>query len=428
VRIFSALSGGGRILSSKETAHAPPDAGVAPLRIRFGHAFIVGMYRKRLAGLVALAWFMGVGGACDKTSTTKTNEQQDAGAEAKDGGATDASTATDAAATTTTSTAPTLPPPSPKSLGAPMKVPADNELTAAKVKLGHQLFFDPRMSASGTMSCYSCHQNKDGTGGAVAIAVKDGGKPAGRHAPIMWNVGYLPALYWDGRAQSLEEQGLAAWAGMLGVGKDNLAKKAEEIAAIPGYKKEFERAFPGQTVTPELVIKAIASYERTMVCADTAYDKYQAGDKSAMTKKQIAGYKIFIGKAACTACHTPPFFSDAFNTPGGAYHNVGVGTKGVPKQEVDVGREKVTGIQSQWSAFKTPSLRGVSQSPPYFHNGSAATLKEATELMAKGGLKNEFLDPQLKNRHLTPAELALLLDFLRALKCPGELAVPLLPG
>jgi cytochrome c peroxidase len=308
-----------------------------------------------------------------------------------------------------------------------MKVPADNPMTAAKVQLGHQLFFDPRMSASGTKSCYSCHQNEDGTGGHDPVAIKDNGEPAGRHAPIMWNVGYLTALYWDGRAQTLEQQGLAAWAGMLGVGKDNLAKKAAEIGAIAGYKTQFDKAFPGEAITPEVVIKAIATYERTMVCADTAYDKYQAGDKAAMTAKQVAGYKLFIGKAACTSCHTVPFFSDAYTTPQGAYHNVGVGTAVIPKADVDSGRKKVTGIDSQWSAFKTPSLRNVTESGPYFHDGSAITVKEATKLMASGGLENEFLDPQLKDRHLTGTELALLIDFLGALECPGQLAVPLLP-
>ncbi len=318
-------------------------------------------------------------------------------------------------------------PPSPASLGGPMKVPPSNPMTSAKVKLGHQLFFDPRMSASGKKSCYSCHQNEDGTGGHDPMAIKDNGKSAGRHAPVMWNVGYLPTLYWDGRAGSLEEQGLAAWAGMLGVGKENLAKKAAEIAAIPGYAAEFEAAFPGEPITPELVIKAIASYERTMVCSDTAYDKYQAGDTSAMTAQQVAGYKLFIGKARCTSCHIAPFFSDTYGSPKGAYHNVGVGTAGVPKKDVDVGRKKVTGLDSQSSAFKTPSLRNATKSAPYFHDGSAVTVEEATKLMASGGLANAFLDPQLADRKLTDKELARLVDFLGALECPGQLVKPSLP-
>lgn len=375
------------------------------------------------SGLVCAALIGGaVTSACSKDKKS---------APTTDAGAPDASTGASANASTDATPTPVAAtpgyPPSPTSLGAPMKVPADNPVTAAKVKLGHQLFFDPRMSASGTTSCYSCHQDEDGTGGHDPIAIKDDGTPAGRHAPVMWNVGYLPTLYWDGRAGSLEEQGMAAWAGMLSVGKDNLTKKAVEIAAIAGYKTEFAAAFPGEAITPELIIKAIASYERTMVCSDTAFDKYQAGDKSAMTAKQVAGMKLFIGKAACTSCHTVPFFSDTYASPQGAYHNVGVGTDGVAKKDVDVGRKKVTGLDSQWAAFKTPSLRNVTKTAPYFHDGSRATIQEAAKLMASGGLANDFLDPQLKDRKLSDRELALLIDFLGALDCPGELAVPLLP-
>lgn len=319
---------------------------------------------------------------------------------------------------------PAYPPNSP--VFGEMNVPGDNPMTAEKVKLGHQLFFDPRMSASGKTSCYSCHRNEFGTGGQLPIAVKDNGKSAGRHAPVMWNIGFLPALYWDGRARSLEEQGLATWATMLGVGKANLPKKAAEIASIPGYKSEFEKAFPGQPITPELIIKAIATYERTLVCDNTAFDQFRAGNTQALNPKQKAGYKLFMGKAGCTSCHTIPFFSDAYTTKDGAYHNTGVGTSG-PADKLDIGRKKVTGLDSQWAAFKTPSLRNAVKSAPYFHDGSRLSLREAVKLMATGGVKNPALDAQLKNRNLTDKELTYLTDFLGSLECPEDLEKPDLP-
>lgn len=304
-------------------------------------------------------------------------------------------------------------------------VPPDKELTAAKVELGHLLFFDKRLSVDGSRACYTCHQNENGNGGKEPLAIGAEEKKLTRHSPVIWNVAYLPQLYWDGRSDSLEAQMKGAWGGgNMGVGKDNLGKKAEEIGKIAGYAKRFEEAFPGKGVTPDTIAEAVSAYERTLLCGDTAYDKFSAGDKSAMTDEQQKGWELFTGKAACNSCHTPPHFSNAYAAKDGSYHNVGIGTKGVKKEEVDEGRMAVSKNPSHWAAFKTPTLRNISRSAPYFHDGSVDTLEAAVKLMAGGGIPNDKLDPLLKDRKLTDDEIAQLVAFLKALDCPQKLEEP----
>jgi cytochrome c peroxidase len=303
-----------------------------------------------------------------------------------------------------------------------MKLPAPESVTEAKVVLGRKLFFDPALSVDGSRSCYSCHKNEDGTGGHEPIAIGAGEKLLTRHAPAMWNVGYLPALYWDGRAASLEAQGTGAWAGgNMGVGKEGLAKKADEIGQKPEYKPLFEAAFPIDLATPDTIVSALSAYQRTLICDNTAWDKFQAGDSAALNEQQKQGWELFKGKARCAECHTPPFFSDSFLAAGGAYHNAGVGFEGKKDTEVDAGRQTVSKSDSDFGAFKTPSLRNVSKSAPYFHDGSAATLEVAVEFMAKGGYKNKNLDPKFGDRGLSKEELGSIVAFLSSLDCEGKL-------
>lgn len=314
----------------------------------------------------------------------------------------------------------------PKSLGK-LKVPDNNPITPAKVALGNKLFFDKRLSVDGSRACYSCHQNEQGTGGKEPRAIGAKEKQLTRHSPVLWNVGYFPAFYWDGRAGSLEAQAKGAWGGgNMGVGKDNLQKKADEIGALPEYKQLFADAFPGEGATADTIAMALASYERTLFCGDTAFDKFEAGDQGALSDEQKKGWELFKAedKGNCAACHTPPFFSDAYKAEGGAYHNVGIGIEGKKPDEVDVGRQKVTKSESDFASFKTPSLRNVTRTAPYFHDGSIATLEEAVNFMASGGYPNKNLDPKLvkmKNNKLADDELKAIIAFLGALECSGKL-------
>lgn len=307
----------------------------------------------------------------------------------------------------------------------PMTVPGDNPQTPEKAKLGHQIFFDKRLSVDGSRSCYDCHKNEDGNGGHEPIAIGPGEKKLTRHSPVMWNVGLLPALYWDGRAATLEAQATGALAGgNMGLGKENLEKKAAEIAAIPAYKAAFDAAFPGEGTTAATIAKALSAYERTLVCDNTAYDKAKAGDATAMTPEQKKGEELFNGKAGCMACHTAPFFSTAYLAP--TFYNVGIGTQGKPEADVDAGRAAHTKADADWAAFKVPTLRNVAKSAPYFHDGSVAKLEDAVRLMASGGIANKNKTPILVDKQLSDDEVKSIVAFLGALDCP-TMEQPTLP-
>ncbi|MCX5744032.1 MAG: c-type cytochrome [Proteobacteria bacterium] len=300
----------------------------------------------------------------------------------------------------------------------------------AKVTLGHALFFDKRLSGKADRACYSCHQNEDGNGGHDPLAIGSGDKVLTRHAPVIWNVGYWKnALYWDGRAKDLVANAKGAWGGgNMGGGDDAaLEKKAAELAAIAGYKPMFEAAFGKTEIKAQHVEEALAEYERTLVCKDTAYDKFAGGDKAALSEPQKKGLDLFMGKAACNTCHAPPFFSTAMGVEGGIYFNIGIGTKGVEEAKVDVGRMKISNNPDEWAAFKPPSLRNVTKSAPYFHDGSVAKLEDAVRLMAGGGIDNKAKSGALVNRQLSDAEIADLIAFLGAIECGGKLDEPKLP-
>jgi cytochrome c peroxidase len=240
---------------------------------------------------------------------------------------------------------------------------------AEKIELGHKQFVE---------QCASCH---DGT------HLRDG-----RKAPALWNVAYFSApnghgaFFWDGRAPTLEAA----------------------VAAEAGPK-----------ATPDTPA-ALAEYLRTLVCNDTAYDKYAAGDKTALTVQQQHGLDVFLGKGQCGICHAPPYFSTAMSMENGIYFNTGIGTQGVPEDKVDAGRMKVTNKPADWAAFKPPTLRNVTRNAPYFHDGSVAKLDDAVKLMAAGGIANKNENPALIDRQLSDAERADVIAFLASLECPAK--------
>jgi cytochrome c peroxidase len=306
----------------------------------------------------------------------------------------------------------------PRGLSKPPTAPADNPMSAAKVTLGHALFMDKRLSVDGSRSCYSCHQNELGNADGRKLALGAGDKPLTRNTPTIWNVGYHEALYWDGRAASLEAQALGAWkGGNMGVGEEGVAAKAAEIGALEAYAASFREVFglkEGDAVTPMHVAQALSAYERTLLCGDTAYDK------GTLDAAPLRGLELFNGKAQCTACHNGEQFSD------GLYHGVGVGydDKGAPIGAEDVGRGKPANDPAMNGKFRTPTLRNVSKTAPYFHDGSAATLRDAVALMASGGnAAAPGHDALLTNKGLTDAEIDDVVAFLEALACPGALEV-----
>jgi cytochrome c peroxidase len=294
-------------------------------------------------------------------------------------------------------------------------VPADNPPTAEKVALGQALFFDQRLSGDGSRSCYSCHVCEKGLTDGLPLAVGAFGKKLPRSSPTLWNIGYHTEFYWDGRSPSLEAQALAAWKGAnMGANPDSIAAALNQIA---GYRQQFQKAF-GQDATPVNITKALAAFERTILCGNTAFDRWQQGEENAVSESVKKGWELFRGKAACGTCHAGALFTDL------TYHNVGIG---LAAPNPDLGRTKITKEAKHTGAFKTPTLRDISRSAPYFHDGSAATLEEAVKIMVGGGKANPNLDVQLKPVTLTEAEMASLLDFLASLDCPCDLAAPALP-
>jgi cytochrome c peroxidase len=304
----------------------------------------------------------------------------------------------------------------------PMKVPADNPMTAEKAALGWQLFFDKRLSGDGALSCYSCHLNEKGLTDGVALGKGGFGKPLTRSSPTLWNIGYHQLTYWDGRADSLEKQAMAAWKGVnMGAkdpGKDEIrADILQTLNGLPGYAAQFKNVFGGPA-TAANVAQALACYMRTIISRDTPWDRYQRGDKTAVSASAVRGWETFQ-KAKCTNCHSGVLFTDQ------QFHNVGIG---MSADKPDLGRFNVSKVEKDKGAFKTPTLRDVVDSAPYFHDGSVKTLEEAVRLMLGGGLDNPHLDrANLEKTELSDAEFKDLIEFLRALDEPTRLKEPALP-
>lgn len=300
---------------------------------------------------------------------------------------------------------------------AAMDVPADNPMTAEKAHLGRQLFFDERLSGDGSRSCYSCHLNDKGLADGRFVAVGAFGKTLTRNTPTLWNIGYHAELYWDGRSKGLEAQAMAAWKGANMGGGDAIPSIVEAVNGIAGYRTQFEAVFGGPA-TAESVCKALACYMRTIVSRDTPWDRWQAGDESAVSEAAKRGYAVFQ-TAKCDNCHSGRLFTSQ------QYYNVGIG---MDKADPDVGRFKVTNDEKHKGAFKAPTLRDVADSAPYFHDGSAATLEEAVKIMVVGGIENPWLDKaNLKRAELTSRDFADLLEFLKSLDEAGTLDEPRLP-
>lgn len=296
-----------------------------------------------------------------------------------------------------------------------MTIPADNPLTPEKVALGRQLFFDERLSVDESRSCYSCHVCEHGLTDGLPKAIGAQNKQLPRSSPTLWNIGYHKEFYWDGRSPSLEKQALAAWTG------GNMGAKADEIVvklnALQRYKDQFQKVFQSDA-TPDNVVKAIAAYERTIIGGNTPWDRWRAGDQSAMSESAVRGWNIFQS-IKCNNCHDGILFTDQ------QYHNVGIG---MDQQEPDEGRGKITKKPEDTGAFKTPTLRDIAKSAPYFHDGSAKTLEEAVDIMLAGGKPNQYLDKKNLEAHkLLPEQREDVLNFMRALSEDCKLTKPRLP-
>ncbi len=302
-------------------------------------------------------------------------------------------------------------------------VPADNPLTEAKIELGKTLYFDPRLSVNGTQSCNTCHNVMLGGDDNRAFSLGAKGKPGGRSAPTVWNAAFYSVQFWDGRAKSLEEQAAGPITNPVEMAMPNEKAVVERLSKIPGYLKLFEKAYGTPEINMDRITKAIASYERTLITPNSAYDRYVKGDKRALNAEQIAGMKLFA-EVGCISCHSGANFSGPHMPAGQGFfmkfpvytNNEYVKKYGFLK---DKGREEVTGKAADAHKFKVPTLRNVALTAPYFHNGAVKTLDEAVRVMAKTQLNKDLSADQVKK----------IVAFLESLT--GEFpkqSLPRLPG
>jgi cytochrome c peroxidase len=294
--------------------------------------------------------------------------------------------------------------------------PEDNAFTPEREALGRVLFFDPRLSGSGWISCASCHNPGLSWGDGLPRAIGHGMKTLGRRTPTILNLAWGQAFFWDGRADTLEAQALGP---IQAEGEMNLDLQTmiARIGGIESYKAMFARAYPGEPVAPETVAKAIATFERGVVSPDAPFDRWLAGDEAAISAEAKRGFVVFNTKAACAKCHSGWRFTDD------SFHDIGVTGN-------DVGRGAVLKeIPSMQHAFKTPTLRDADRRGPYMHDGSVATLEAVVDFYDRGGAAaRESLSNDLKPLGLTVDEKRQLLAFMRTLTSPGQpVQVPALP-
>lgn len=292
--------------------------------------------------------------------------------------------------------------------------PADNPMSADKIALGKQLFFDTRLSGTGTMSCESCHYRDKGWAVPEKLSKRDDGKINTRHTPTLYNVAYLTLFYWDGRAATMEAQTMAAWRNQMGADPEKIAAR---LNAVPAYKAAFNKVYDSDAVGANIV-QSLTTYLRTLTSGDSAWDRHENGVSGAVSNDAVAGFNLFMGKGRCAVCHTPPVYMD------NGFHNIGLESG---KASPDLGRFAISKKTEDTSAFKTPTLRSVALSAPYFHDGSAATLEEAVRYMASGGKADANKSSLLIDTKLNDTEIKQLLAFLNTLTSDEPLVKPVLP-
>jgi len=251
--------------------------------------------------------------------------------------------------------------PLPRLVALPKSVPEPkgNPTTPAKVELGKLLFFDPRLSGDNKMSCATCHLPDKAFGDGLAVGKGADGKHLERNTQTVFNVAYYSTLFWDGRADSLEQQALVPIQSPDEMNQD-LDALVRELAEIPQYDARFKEAFGGP-VNEQNIASSLAAFQRTLVTRNSPFDRYLAGDKDALSRLAKKGLELFQGDAGCVRCHNGPLLSD------GKYYRLGVDRR-------DKGRGGVTKKRDDLYKFRTPSLRNVAQTGPYMHNGSLGTL------------------------------------------------------
>jgi cytochrome c peroxidase len=293
--------------------------------------------------------------------------------------------------------------------------PADNATTPVRVELGRRLFFDPRLSGSGAISCASCHNPSFGWEDGLPRGIGHNGQPLARSTPTVLNVGWGGPFFWDGRADTLERQAVMpiASAAEMNMPHDHAVAR---VRGIEGYRDAFAQAYPGEAITIGAVGKALAAYERTLVSAEAPFDRWIRGEARAISPEARRGFVLFNTTARCAVCHSGWRFTDD------GFHDIGVAT-------TDEGRATIApGIEQLRFAFKTPSLRNIDQRAPYMHNGSLPTLDAVVDFYDAAAERRPSVAEEVAPLGLTTEERSDLVAFLRTLTSndPPQ-AAPILP-
>jgi cytochrome c peroxidase len=293
--------------------------------------------------------------------------------------------------------------------------PKDNAYTPERAALGKMLFFDTRLSRDKNLSCASCHNPSFGWEVPFATAIGAGGKPLGRHAPTALNQAWSKNLFWDGRAPTLEAQAKGPIEAAVEMDLP-MATAVSRLKEVSGYVAAFDKAYGKEGLSEATVLKAIATFERTIVTGDTAFDRWIRGDAKALGAEARRGFALFVGKANCAACHTGWNFTDD------KFHDIGLPTS-------DAGRMEVTKAATDQHAFKTPGLREIAARAPYMHHGQVQTLEAVIGHYISGGQKRPSLAPEMKPLALSGQDVQDLAAFMRSLSSPlTVLAMPNLPS
>lgn len=292
-------------------------------------------------------------------------------------------------------------------------VPDDNPMTEQRIALGRRIFFDPILSKDGTVSCASCHQPEYAFATPDPKAIGIRGQVGNRNAPSLFNRAYGNYFFWDGRAESLEEQALQPISNKLEL-DTTVDAVLEKMRKDQSYAADFAKAFrqkqgekqDGDYITDKNLAKALATFQRTLLLGDSSIDRFRASQTEYITEAERQGLWLYESRGNCWKCHSGDDFTDE------NFHNTGVSWG---KEPLDRGRFDVTKDNADLGKFKTPTLRGVALTAPYMHDGSIKTLREVVEFYNKGAGENPHRDLKLKKLNLSEKDIDNLVAFLKAL-------------
>jgi cytochrome c peroxidase len=288
-------------------------------------------------------------------------------------------------------------------------VPDENPLTWDAIALGERLFFDPGLSADGTIRCASCHRPEHSFSDTARISRGVYGRRGERNAPALINRAYGRAFFWDGRTTTLESQVLHPIRDSVEMGQP-IPVLIERLRADHSYRSAFARSYGAGPIDSQAVARALASYVRTLRSGNASIDRWRDGDTTALSGSERRGLALFSGQAGCISCHVGPNFTDE------EFHNTGVSARAARyAARQDPGRARVTGRVGDVGAFKTPTLRDVARTAPYMHDGSLATLEDVVAFYDSGGVANANLDGEIRPLALTGEQRRDLVAFLHAL-------------